>query len=207
MLKLIHIWSNVFRFTSIGKFTPQFGNIFPAGLIGFNSRLHQKRMFLQDWTRIEFLQSTFKHRQANILANWPQNDNKGKGSPQKTAKFKTYAKYLYPYLPCTLVWTDKSLDIFSILCPTYLFRKFGQIWKKVFTFNMAFRHIHISNFWPMSVCQSPFLALWRVWVPGTKFECLSLVITLNWGSNGDKEEFIPKHINIAYHPEILGGVF
>ena len=99
-----------------------------------------------------------------------------------------------------------SSDIFSLLWPTYLFRKFGQIWKKVFTFIMALRHIHMSNFWPMSVCQSPFLALWRVWVPGTKFECLSLVITLNWGSNGDKEEFIPKHINIAYHLEILGWI-
>ena len=31
---------------------------------------------------------------------------------------------------------------------------------------MAFIHIHMSNFWPMSVCQSPFLALGRVWVPG-----------------------------------------
>ena len=35
------------------------------------------------------------------------------------------------YLPCTLIWTEKSLDIFFILLPTYLLRKFGQIWKKV----------------------------------------------------------------------------
>ena len=32
-----------------------------------------------------------------------------------------------------------------------LFRKFGQIWKKVCTFNMAFRQIYMSNFRPMSV--------------------------------------------------------
>ena len=53
---------------------------------------------------------------------------------KKTAKFRTYVKTLSPYLPCTLIWTEKSLDIFFILLPTYLLRKFGQIWKKVGTF-------------------------------------------------------------------------
>ena len=41
--------------------------------------------------------------------------------------------------------TEKSIDISFILLYFYtfiLFRKFGQIWKKVFTFNMAFRQIH-----------------------------------------------------------------
>ena len=53
---------------------------------------------------------------------------------KKTAKFRTHVKTLSPYLPCTLIWTEKSLDIFFILLPTYLLRKFGQIWKKVGTF-------------------------------------------------------------------------
>ena len=57
-----------------------------------------------------------------------------KHTQKKTAKFRTYVKTLSPYLPCTLIWTEKSLDIFFILLPTYLLRKFGQIWKKVGTF-------------------------------------------------------------------------
>ena len=96
------------------------------------------------------------------------------GSQKKTTKFKTYAKSLDPYLPCTLIWTEKSLDIFFTLWPTYLFRKFGQIWKKVCTLIMAFRQKHMSNFRPKPVCQSPLLALWRGWVLGTKSKCLFL---------------------------------
>ena len=101
---------------------------------------------------------------------------------KKTAKFKTYAKSLLTYLPCILIWTEKSLDIFFMLRPTYLFRKSGQIWKKVCTFNMAFRQIHICQI--SGLCQFvnlPFQPchLWRGLVLGAKSECLSLMITLN----------------------------
>ena len=44
---------------------------------------------------------------------------------------------------------------------TYLpIQKIWTILKKVCTFNMAFRKKHMSKFRLMSVCQSPFLALW-----------------------------------------------
>ena len=39
------------------------------------------------------------------------NFNKEAYPKKKTAKFRTHVKTLSPYLPCTLIWTEKSLDI------------------------------------------------------------------------------------------------
>ena len=76
----------------------------------------------------------FLQKGRKIRDSFFEDSPKGRVPIKKTTKFKTYAKSLDPYLPCTLIWTEKSLDIFFILLPTYLLRKFGQIWKKVGTF-------------------------------------------------------------------------
>ena len=34
-----------------------------------------------------------------------------------------------PYVPCTLIWTNKNLDKYSSVYPTYLFKKFRHFWK------------------------------------------------------------------------------
>ena len=46
----------------------------------------------------------------------------------------------YPYLPCTLIWTKKSLDKFSSVYPTYLPQKFGHFGIKVCSYGRCQKH-------------------------------------------------------------------
>ena len=120
------------------------------------SRFNYVRSSQSQW----FLKSlSFKNciTWCNTLTLW---NTKGR-VPKKTTKFKTYAKSLDPYLPCTLIWTEKSLDIFFILLPTYLLRKFGQIWKKVGTFIRPLDFLKIRGGSKCKICKiftDPFIA-------------------------------------------------
>ena len=97
-----------------------------------------------------------------------------KGSiPKKMQNFGHMSKLGLPYVPCTLIWTKKSLDNYSSVYPTYLPKKFGHFGIQICFFSNFPHFVRNSinhNFWKQSLtkmtdttCVSSFLEVF-FWV-------------------------------------------